>query len=63
MKTSCHVLSGAYDAAVLVFTLARAGSSKEMYLGDYRPGHTHTKQLLELLSSAGLRIAFVPPVG
>jgi hypothetical protein len=54
MKAAVHVLSGAYDASLLVYIL-EAGHSKRDYISD---GEPQTVQLLEHLSASGLRLAF-----
>lgn len=61
MKTACHVQSRAYDAALLVFTLQRPGSSSATYLQDPTADPAHTRELLRNLRAAGLFYAFVPP--
>lgn len=61
MKAACHVLTGAYDAVVFVYTLTRSDSAAESYLTDYEEGQTYTAQFLKLLDEHGIVIAIVPP--
>lgn len=67
MKAACHVLSGAYDAVVHVFTLTYADSSASIYLQDAGPTtftgnqpNASTRQLLATLQAYGVVTAFVP---
>ncbi len=57
MKSACHVLSGAYDAALFVYLLGRQGDTKENYLGDENP---FTRQLLASLRLHGLVVEVLP---
>lgn len=61
LKAACHVLSGAYDGVLFVYTLTRSDSTAETYLTDYEEGQGHTAQLLKLLDEKGVTIAIVPP--
>jgi hypothetical protein len=55
MKASVHVLSGAYDACVFVYTLT-PGSDPRTYLDD----KVHTTTLIDMLRDAGLYVCFIP---
>lgn len=56
-KTACHVLSGAYEAAILVFTLERSASA-DAYIRDKS---AHTEAYLQNLRASGVVLAIVPP--
>jgi len=55
MKAAVHVLSGAYDACVLVYLLS-AGHATHKYLND---GSDHTEQLILALQTAGLYVTLI----
>ena len=55
MKAAVHVLSGAYDACVLVFVM-KSNVTPFNYLGD---NSSYTNQLVEVLQEYGLFITFV----
>ena len=55
MKAAVHVLSGAYDACLLIYIYNTRSPRREYF----RDGSAQTTQLLEHLSAAGMRIAFV----
>lgn len=56
MKAACHVLTGAYDAAVFVYVLQRAGESSENYLSASNP---FNRRLLDSFRLHGLSIAVI----
>ncbi len=58
MKAACHVLSGAYDASLLVFILRRPDEVPSYLSGD---DPKYTSELLSMLSARGLVVAIVPP--
>lgn len=60
MKAAVHVLSGAYEACVLVFALTRPGSSRETYIDDPSAA-VGSMHLIRTLQAHGLVVAFVPP--
>lgn len=65
MKASCHVLSRAYDASLLVFSLRRNGSTPGTYLDPQKDDPykaKFTSELLTTLRSRGMVIAIVPIV-
>ena len=55
LKTAVHVLSGAYDAAILVFLL-KDGSSPETYHND---GSQYTQQLRRRFEEQGIYACMV----
>ena len=55
MKAAVHVLSGAYDACLLVYML-KSGSTAQ-YTED---GETHSSRLLANLEAHGLFVTFIP---
>lgn len=58
MKAAVHVLCGAYDATVFIYTLTRKGSTANTYIDDPDdPACTH--QLLRTLRGHGLVVQFV----
>lgn len=56
MKTACHVMSGAYDAAVQVLVVRQSGSSADVYGDD---GSDYTGRLLDVLRAHGVVTIFV----
>lgn len=58
LKAACHVLSGAYEASLLVFTLRRPDTAPS-YLSGEDPWFT--SELLSQLTPRGLVVAIVPP--
>ena len=58
MKAACHVLSGAYDAALFVYVLQRPGESSENYLSKANP---FTSRLLDSFRLHGLTVALIEP--
>lgn len=59
MKAAVHVLSGAYDATVLVYSLERSDSTEATYLND-RDEFIHTGHLMATLAGFGMVVAIVP---
>jgi hypothetical protein len=57
LKAAVHVLSGAYDACLLVYLL-RSESTRATYTKD---GSPHTARLIEHLRAQGMFITFVTP--
>jgi hypothetical protein len=55
MKASVHVLSGAYEACVLVYIL-QPGPSRRSYLDDKS---AYTKKLIETLQTTGLYVTLI----
>jgi len=62
LKAAVHVLSGAYDASLLVFALKREESSPEIYLNYEEDTLGYTARLLEILKSHGLHVLFLAPL-